>query len=392
MSRLPLPRRFCLTALTLLLATGSGVALAAPLDGGVAELQSSTQSLVLGTPDLAVELPRPGLDTRAEVSTLLKSPLTAEAAVRIAVLNNPELQRELGAAGWSISDASAANNPVKMRVRQSITILSSKAYKAWVSLVAAEQAVTLMQQAKDTLQTTGELSRRMTKIGNLSKLNQAHAQLALSEAAIALAQAQRAAFSARESLVVILGLWGDQIQFAVPPELPPLPAQAQQIANVEERALSARADLGVTTAQWQRKLATSVPGDIDERWDTLADAATVRAEAVQIRSQARQVYFAYRSGYDLAQHLQTDVLPLRNFIHDEMVLRYNGMLISIFDVLADTQAGVATAKAVLSAQRDFWFAHADLQALLMGAPVEAGGSAQTSTGSGAMGAGAGPAH
>jgi outer membrane protein TolC len=53
-----------------------------------------------------------------------------------------------------------------------------------------------------------------------------------------------------------------------------------------------------------------------------------------------------------------------------MVLRYNGMLTSLFDVLADSQAATMAANATLEAQRDFWMAHIDLSALLAGVPLD----------------------
>jgi outer membrane protein TolC len=96
--------------------------------------------------------------------------------------------------------------------------------------------------------------------------------------------------------------------------------------------------------------------------------------AVKVRSQAREAYFNYRSAFDIAQHMQTEVLPTRKFINDELLLRYNGMLTSVFDVLADSQTQTQTMQAAVSAQRDFWLAHADLQAVLAGAPLDALGT------------------
>ena len=52
-------------------------------------------------------------------------------------------------------------------------------------------------------------------------------------------------------------------------------------------------------------------------------------------------------------------------------LRYNGMQLSVFDLLADAREQVKSVNAALEAQRDFWLADADLQAAL------SGGSAMT---------------
>jgi multidrug efflux system outer membrane protein len=169
-------------------------------------------------------------------------------------------------------------------------------------------------------------------------------------------------------------LWGNSGQFTLPSKLPDLPAQALDLPDAEARAVQARKDLQAAAQQWQRKQQTSVPGSADALWDAMGDAASVRAQAVQLRSQARTAYFTYRSNWDIANDLRTHVLPLRQFIHDELVLRYNGMLTSLFEVLADRQTQTLVGNASVMAQRDFWLAHANLQALLAGAPLEAIGA------------------
>lgn len=365
------PKHLRLKLLCLSMAWIATASFAAPPDGGVTDLQARVQNWVIGTQPGELLLPRPARDSSAQINALLSQPLSADAAVRIAVLNNPDLQITLGAAGLSITDATAADSPLKLQARQTITALSAQAYKAWVAAVAAEQSARLLNDAKETLETSGELTRRMAQVGNVAKLTQARAQLALSEAAIEVARARAAAFTAREHLTVTLGLWGAQTQFQLPTELPALPAQVQEIPNVEERALQARPDLGLARTQWQYKQATNTPTDADGLWDALADAARVRASAIRVRSQAREAYFAYRTAFDIARHLDTGVRSLHSFVLDEMVLRYNGMLTSIFEVLADSHARTQSANATVNAQRDFWLAHADLQALLAGAPGEA---------------------
>lgn len=59
-------------------------------------------------------------------------------------------------------------------------------------------------------------------------------------------------------------------------------------------------------------------------------------------------------------------MPLRKKISDENLLRYNGMLISVFELLADAREQVVSVEAAIRAQRDFWLADADLQLALNG--------------------------
>ena len=49
-----------------------------------------------------------------------------------------------------------------------------------------------------------------------------------------------------------------------------------------------------------------------------------------------------------------------------MLLRYNGMLISVFELLADSREQVAAVNGYIEALRDFWIAESDLQMALTG--------------------------
>lgn len=381
-----------LSAMTALVLAFTGHAMAAPeADGGVADLQQLATGKVVGLGGAAVPIARPGVDAATVVNELLKPPLSAEAALRIALLNNPGLQVSLASAGVSLSDTVRAGSPAKLKAQQDLTLLSAQARRAWIEAVAAAQSARYLLDAQEASQAAGELARRMTQVGNMSKLQQAREQALLSEATVQLARAQQAAFNAREKLIVVLGLWGEQTRFELPSQLPELPPQAQDLPDVESRVLRERLDLRLAQAQWQRQLAGPRPTSADGLWDALRDSAKVRELAVKTRSEARQVYNNYRTAYDVARHYQGEVVPLRKFINDEIVLRYNGMLLSVFDLLADTRAQVLSVNSAIEAQRDFWLAEADLQSLLAGAPVELSSGASSASSSGAA-AGAAAAH
>ena len=366
----PAQRLGAAAALALAFLTSHALAAAPALDGGVAGLAQLASGKIVGLSDAAVPLPRPGADSSAEINALLKTPLSAEAAVRIALLNNPGWQATLAGAGVGISDAALNTSPAKLKALQDLTLLSAQARKAWISAVAAAQSAAALQQAQETALAAGDLARRMAQAGNISKLQQAKNQLTLSDATLQLAKAQQAAFNAREQLIVTLGLWGEQTGFTLPTELPALPPQPQELPDIESRALREAMNLRLARSQWQRQQASKPrPASADALWDAMGEAAAVRALAVGTRSQARLVYNHYRSTYDVARHYQSEVLPLRQFINDEITLRYNGMLLSVFDLLADTRAQAQAASSATEAQRDFWLAEADLQTLLAGAPV-----------------------
>lgn len=74
-------------------------------------------------------------------------------------------------------------------------------------------------------------------------------------------------------------------------------------------------------------------------------------------------------------------MPLRQRISEENLLRYNGMLIGVFELLADARAQIGAVNAAIDARREFWHADADLQQALLGRPrLDAGsGPAAAST-------------
>ena len=98
----------------------------------------------------------------------------------------------------------------------------------------------------------------------------------------------------------------------------------------------------------------------------MQSAARVREVAVNARSEAREAYHAARTAWDLARHARDELVPLRKFISEETLLRYNGMLIGVFDLLADTRAQILTVNSAIEAQRDYWLADTDLQMVLSG--------------------------
>ena len=86
------------TALALL--TLAGCASLSP-DGGLAEVQKLAQGKTAGAPVLLSQDPQA---SNTAVAELLAQPLQAEAAVRIALLNNPRLQESLATLGVSDAD------------------------------------------------------------------------------------------------------------------------------------------------------------------------------------------------------------------------------------------------------------------------------------------------
>ena len=101
-------------------------------------------------------------------------------------------------------------------------------------------------------------------------------------------------------------------------------------------------------------------------------AALNRAAAIgaSATSQVRESYSAYRTAHELARHYRDEIVPLRKSIAEEMLLRYNGMLTGVFDLLADSRDQIASVIQAIDAERDFWLADSDLRLALAGSTTK----------------------
>jgi outer membrane protein TolC len=288
--------------------------------------------------------------------------------------------------------------------------LAADTRKAWVGAVAAEQGVRYARQVMEAAEAGAELARRMAAIGNFNKLQLAREQSFYADAALALARAEQAQLGSRERLTRLLGLWGAQTAFQLPERLPDLPEAPRELPQIERLALEQRLDvqgarLGIEQTARQLGLTrvtrfvnvfefglmrnSSNEGPVQTGWEIgfeipLFDwggARVARAEgvyrqavaraaavAIDARSEVREAYGAYRTAYDIARHQRDERVPLARRISDENLLRYNGMLIGVFELLADARTQIATVNAAIDAQRDFWLAQADLDMALLGKP------------------------
>jgi len=280
--------------------------------------------------------------------------------------------------------------------------------KAWFVAVAAQESVKYAEQVKEAAEASAELARRMAAVGNWSKLNQAREHAFYAETTAQLARARQQQLVAREQLARLMGLWGEDLAFQLPERLPELPQAPREGGDLEAQALAQRVDvqaarrdaealaasLGLTkTTRFISLLEfglinNSETGLPDKRgWEIelelpifdFGGARVARAEraymqavnrtldtAVQARSEVREAYGAYRTSFDLARHYRDEIVPLRKRISEEVLLRYNGMLMSVFELLADSREQVSAVNSYIESLRDFWIAESDLQMALTG--------------------------
>jgi outer membrane protein TolC len=291
----------------------------------------------------------------------------------------------------------------KLQAASQAVQLANDARKAFYSAVAAAQAARFADQVRQSAEAAAELAARMRAAGNWSKLDVAREQAFYQDALTLQARAHLRATTTREELVRALGLWGDQLSFSLPERLPDLPGAPRTVDNAEAQALSQRLDVliarhdaeatanafGLTSATsfvnvfdagYANKSTTGMPRQNGYEialelplfdWGgarvARAEAAYMQAvhrtaeTAVRARSEVREAYASYRTAWDIARHYRDEVVPLRKQISDEVLLRYNGMLASTFELLANARDQQGSVNASIEAQRDFWIADTNLQ-------------------------------
>jgi outer membrane protein TolC len=233
---------------------------------------------------------------------LLASPLTADSAVRVALLNSPALQgayAQLGVARADVIAAGLIANPVLTLERRSSTIgvergvgimqdligivtlparrqLAQQHYAraeldavqrilghcgeiraAYYTLQADAQMLELAQTAASASSAAAELARRQQAAGNVSRLQASQHQSFHAETLLDVARAQSQLTLERETLNSLLGLWGSNTQWTLVPRLPPLPGALPRLAEVEAQAIARRLDLASARRELESTLAAS---------------------------------------------------------------------------------------------------------------------------------------
>jgi outer membrane protein TolC len=299
------------------------------------------------------------------------------------------------------------------KTRTEITLevlrLASETRKAYFIAVAADETVRYMRQAMQAAEAGAELGQRMARAGNWSKLKQAREQAFYDDTVLILARAEQARVQSHERLIRLLGLENGS-RLVLPDHLPGLPAALPELPDIEQQAMDQRLDL-----QMQRQAAEALAANLGLTRSTRfinvlelglinsnsnveptqrgfeltfelplfdwGQARVARAEAIYMqtvqrtaamaidaRSEVRESYAAYRSQYDIARHYRDQVVPLQKQISEENLLRYNGMLIGVFELLADARSQIGSVNNAIVAQRDFWLAQSDMQMALIGSP------------------------
>jgi cobalt-zinc-cadmium efflux system outer membrane protein len=423
-----------------------------PTDSGFSDVTKTVsertgQSIVWN--DHAAIVP-PSDDT---VAPMLREPLTADRAVAIAFANNRDLQatlEELGIARADLMQAGQIRNPIfdgevrfpgnpakpfelsvtqtlldliqlparrrlgaaafeaaRIRISGAVINFAAEVRSNFYELQAAQQVLARQSTITEAARISAEISRRQHEAGNISDLDLENEQAVYEQAKVDLARSQLTALSARERLVMDLGLTKNDSTWTVQSEFPSIPEAEASIDDLESTALSRRADVAVARAQLEaarRSLpiarasafgdlsagihhdrdtdsskstgpAVSVPIPIFNR----GTAARARAEATLRQSQQRlealttnarsQVRAAHERLFEArsrAQYLRDVVVPRRQRIVSLTQIEYNSMHRGVFELIQARQNLANAERDLVIARRDYWIARTEMDRALDG--------------------------
>lgn len=224
------------------------------------------------------------------IQELLQQELTADSAVQIALLNNPQIQEmfeEIGIAQADLVEAGLFSNPAfdiifrypdkrdlktnieytitqsfidlfliplrikvakaelaqtTLRVTNEIIDLAFEVEQTFYELQAAQQDLKYIQSIVELTSIHSQLASRQRIVGNVYKLDFQQIQSRYLEAKLEIARIQNDIIRLREKLNRLLGFCGD-IQWMISDNLPEIDYQGLPIACLESVAFSERLDL-----------------------------------------------------------------------------------------------------------------------------------------------------
>jgi cobalt-zinc-cadmium efflux system outer membrane protein len=228
------------------------------------------------------------------VRELLRHPLTEEAALKIAILNNRAVRAalaNLGVASADLLQAGLLSNPVfaanakffssgteielgivesffdifflsarkrvaesqfeatKYRIVGELVRLTHDVRRGLVDMRAAERLLDVEREVLRAAQASVDLMTELHRAGNVTDPQLTAEELALARAKLAVARAEVASVEERESLNTLLGLWGETVSWTIDGELLDDPSAKLDLDRIETRAIAASLNLAEIRAR-----------------------------------------------------------------------------------------------------------------------------------------------
>lgn len=350
--------------------------------------------------------PNPEVEISLRAPNDTAQPLQAEIGVdyEISALILLPLRRSA-----AISELHAA----RQRAASEVLDVAYRARLAFFEAATRSQQLALRQQALQVAEAAYAVREELSRVGNVAAIDLHQERAAMEAARLGTAEAELIAREARERLNAALGLSGTQTAWSIAQGSLSAPA-ASTGQDAEGRAIEASLDLAALRSQAlgaeQRArlhratgvlphLGAGFHGEHDgTSWElgghvTLTlplfnqgqgRVAAARAEAAALRERLKVVEVALRArvravqarlslSISRAQIIREGVLPARERAFRELQLQYNGMQVSVFQLLDARRLLFDAQAAYLDALREAQEARAAFDLLLAGYSADVGG-------------------
>ena len=225
------------------------------------------------------------------VDALLARPLTADAAVQVALLSSPALHaklEELAIAQADLVQAGLLKNPVfsigstawesehinpnlfvaveqdfldivtmplrkrvaaaqlqstRLEVGDDVLELASQVREAFYTAQAAEQVAAMRRLVEESAATAAELASKQYEAGNISDLTLTNERSLAAQAKLDRRRSEGEAAVAREKLNKRMGTWGPRTAWKMAQKLPELPRAEPPLEHLESTAIEKRLDV-----------------------------------------------------------------------------------------------------------------------------------------------------
>ncbi|MBI1850314.1 MAG: TolC family protein [Planctomycetes bacterium] len=388
-------------------------------------------------------------EAAAAVRSLLDNELSVDDVVQVALLENRNLQaiyEDLGVAQADLVQAGLLKNPrfhveirfperpvapleldlfqdfldlfllplrkrqagarfeeSKLRVANAVLDLAAEVKVAFFRLQASQQLVEMRRSVVDAAAASRDAATRLHAAGNVTDLDLANEEALFHQSKLDLADAETAVLDDRESLNVLMGLWGSATQWRIAGRLPEIPPDEVPRAGLESLAISRRLDLAAARreveataqslgiAKWTPLMPEAFIGIHSERepdgLNTVGPSVDIpvpifdqgqaarsharsmlrqteerfAALAIEIRSQVRMRHNQLVAARRRSEYYRRVVLPLRAHIVEETQLQYNAMQSGVFQLLQAKQSEIDAGQRYIEALGDYWRARAELE-------------------------------
>lgn len=289
-----------------------------------------------------------------------------------------------------------------VRVAHRALDLSAEVEKAVATMQASVELVAFRRTVVEGAHGASELSDRQFEAGNISALEHGTERASYEQAKLDLAREEIELLESREKINRLLGLWGETTSWEMKETLRTLPTDEPKVDHLESLAIRQRLDVDAVRRQTvllakavdlarttrlvgrlevgvdahrdpdgPRVIGPNLVIDLplfDRRQAYIARLEAQRREqerrlsavAINTRSEVRLAQARLVAVRQTALHYGNTVLPLRRQLVEQAQLHYNGMFVSLFQLIAAKQAEVDAQRGYLEALRDYWMARAEL--------------------------------